>query len=160
MANDLFGNLGGIFGSIAKSVMPKDSPDGKLLSAQSDLSSLREQESDILLEIGRAAYEQNPSVWEQDGKLRLIRANIAEAQSVLDAAEAEKKAAEAAKKAASDALTCPNPECGHINPEGVKFCQECGTKLGAPAKTFCTTCGAELAPGTRFCGSCGAKQGE
>ena len=56
------------------------------------------------------------------------------------------------------ACTCPS--CGHENPEGVKFCQECGTKLGGSAKKHCTSCGAELTPGTRFCGECGARQPE
>jgi hypothetical protein len=156
--NDLFGNLGGIFGNIAKSVMPKDSPEGKLLSAQSDLASLQKQESEILLEIGRAAYEQNPTAWEQHSKLELIKQNIAEAEALLAEAKAAEEKQQAEKNAAKAALTCPNPECGHVNPEGVKFCQECGTPLGAPAKTFCTSCGAELSNGIRFCGSCGAKQ--
>jgi hypothetical protein len=157
--NDIFGNLGGIFGNIAKSVMPKDSPEGKLLAAQSDLADLQKQESQLLLEIGREAYAQNPTAFEQHSKLELIKQNIAEAQAVLNEAKAAEKAAQDAQNAAKAALTCPNPECGHINSEGVKFCQECGTPLGTPAKTFCTSCGAELAPGIRFCGSCGAKQG-
>ncbi|MDR0918334.1 MAG: zinc ribbon domain-containing protein [Oscillospiraceae bacterium] len=159
MANDLFGglgNLGGLFGGLAKSVIPKDTPDGKLLAAQTELDDLKSQESEILLEIGRKAYENNPSDWEQDGKLKLIRQNIATAQATLDKAKSEKENVEAEKKAQTDAVTCP--DCGHVNPDGTKFCQECGSKLGAAAKTFCTGCGMELAPGTRFCGGCGAKQ--
>jgi hypothetical protein len=158
MANDLFGGLGGLFGGLAKSVIPKDTPEGKLLAAQTELSDLQEQESGILLEIGRQAYESNPSAWEQDGKLKLIRQNIAAAQATLDKAKFEKESAEAEKKALTAAVTCS--DCGHINPDGTKFCQECGAKLGAEAKIFCKGCGIELAPGTRFCGGCGAKQEE
>jgi hypothetical protein len=161
MANDLFGglgNLGGMLGGLAKNFVPKDTPEGKLLNAQGEISELRKQESEIFEEIGRQAYERNPSAWVQDSKLRLIRENIASVQAALDEAKAAKDAAEAAKNAQTAAVTCPN--CGHVNPEGTKFCQECGTKLGAAAKTFCTSCGAELAPGTRFCGECGARQPE
>jgi hypothetical protein len=162
MAGDLFGSLGGglgdLFGSIAKSVVPKDTTDGKLINAEAELSSLKKQESEILIEIGRAAFEQNPDGFSQSEKLRLIRSNMAKAQAVLDEAKAAKEAEEAAENAASAALTCPS--CSHINPEGTKFCQECGTKLGAPAKTFCTSCGAENAAGTKFCGECGKRLGE
>lgn len=163
MANDLFGglgNLGGlgsILGGIAKSVVPKDTPEGKLLNAQSDLADLQKQESDILLEIGKAAYEQNPSAWPQDGKLKLIRQNLAAAQATLDEASAAQKQAEA-EKAAEDAKgRCPS--CGHKNEDGIKFCQECGSPLAAAGPKHCTSCGAELAAGTRFCGECGAQQG-
>jgi DNA-directed RNA polymerase subunit M/transcription elongation factor TFIIS len=164
MANDLFGglgNLGGlgnILGGIAKSVVPTDTTEGKLLAAQSDISDLQKQESDILIEIGRQAYEQNPSAWSQDGKLQLIRQNMAAAQASLREAKQAQEQAEAAKAAEEAKGRCPN--CGHKNLEGIKFCQECGTPLGAPAKLFCTSCGAELAAGTRFCGECGARQTE
>ena len=158
MANDLFGGLGGlggILGGIAKSVVPQDSAEGKLLHAQSDLSDLKKQETDILLEIGKQACQQNPSAWPQDGKLKLIQQNIADAQKILDEAKAAQEQADAAKAAEDAVGRCPS--CGHKNPEGIKFCQECGTKLGA---SNCISCGAELQPGIRFCGECGAQQGE
>ncbi len=167
MANDLFGGLGGLgnlggalgglMGGLAKSgLVPKDTPEGKLLAAQSELSDYQKQESELLLEIGRQAYEQNPSAWPQDAKLKLIQQNIAAAQATLDEAKQAQEQAEAEKAAADAVGKCPN--CGHKNADGVKFCQECGSKLGAPAKAFCTSCGAELAAGTRFCGECGARQ--
>ena len=43
--------------------------------------------------------------------------------------------------------------CGHANPEGAKFCLECGTALGLR----CTGCGTELPPAAKFCLECGAK---
>ncbi|MGD0205868.1 MAG: adenylate/guanylate cyclase domain-containing protein, partial [Dehalococcoidia bacterium] len=43
------------------------------------------------------------------------------------------------------------PSCGHENPEGLKFCGECG---GALARA-CPNCGAQLRPSARFCESCG-----
>jgi hypothetical protein len=163
MAKDLFGNmgglgnLGGILGGIAKSVVPQDTPEGKLLAATSELADLQKQESEILQEIGRQAYQQNPAAWPQDPKLRLIQQNIAAAQATLNEAQQAQEQAESAKAAADAVGRCPN--CGHKNPEGVKFCQECGSPLAAAGPKHCTTCGAELAPGTRFCGECGAQQG-
>jgi len=158
MANDLFGDLGGLgnlLGGLAKSgLVPKDTPEGQLFSAQSDLADLQQQENDLLVEIGRQAYQQNPSAWPQDSKLQLIQQNIAAAQGTLDSAKQAQEQADAAKAAEDAVGRCPS--CGYKNPEGVKFCQECGTSLAAAGPKHCTACGAELAPGTRFCGSCGA----
>jgi class 3 adenylate cyclase len=50
-------------------------------------------------------------------------------------------------------MTCPS--CGHENPEGQKFCGECGTALQAT----CSACGAVNSPGQKFCGNCGAALG-
>lgn len=66
--------------------------------------------------------------------------------------KAEKERQEQEKKAA---FTCPN--CSTVNPEGVKFCQECGTKLGVKLKSVCPKCGTSNPPDTRFCGECGNK---
>ncbi len=41
--------------------------------------------------------------------------------------------------------------CGFANPEGKKFCEECGTKL----VRVCPSCGAEVRPAAKFCGDCG-----
>src|SRR5262245_974885 len=41
--------------------------------------------------------------------------------------------------------------CGFENPEGLKFCNECGTSL----KRHCAQCGFENAPQAKFCGECG-----
>ena len=162
MANDLFGglgNLGGlgsVLGGIAKAVVPQDSSEGKLLAAQSELADLKKQKSEILLEIGRQAYERDPSAWPQDAKLRLIEQNLAAAQTTLEQAKAAQEQADA-EKAAEDAKgRCSS--CGHKNPDGVKFCQECGSPLAAAGPKHCISCGAELPAGTRFCGACGANQ--
>src|SRR5713101_7640834 len=44
------------------------------------------------------------------------------------------------------------PSCGQDNPEGMKFCGECG----APFKTRCSQCGFENLPRFKFCGECGS----
>ena len=41
--------------------------------------------------------------------------------------------------------------CGAANPTGLKFCEQCGTRLAMT----CAKCGGSLGPGARFCGECG-----
>src|SRR5262245_59337242 len=41
--------------------------------------------------------------------------------------------------------------CGFENPEGLKFCNECGTAL----TRRCAQCSFENAPQAKFCGHCG-----
>jgi len=41
--------------------------------------------------------------------------------------------------------------CGSDNPDGLKFCNQCGTAF----KARCLECGFDNAPGARFCGECG-----
>lgn len=148
------GALGGLVSGLAKSgLASQDDPGVKLINAQSEVSELKKKEEEILVEIGRQAFEQNPNAWPQADKLRLIRTNLAAAEQSFQQLQQEQEAAQQAKEAADAVGRCPS--CGHRNPEGVKFCQECGGKLGA---AFCTGCGAQLAPGTRFCGECGAAQ--
>jgi class 3 adenylate cyclase/tetratricopeptide (TPR) repeat protein len=44
------------------------------------------------------------------------------------------------------------PSCAFENPEGLKFCNECGTPLRMP----CAQCGFANHPQAKFCGECGA----
>ena len=48
-------------------------------------------------------------------------------------------------------MICPN--CQQINPEGAKFCNNCGEKLPAP----CPNCGHQNPSGAKFCNNCGAE---
>lgn len=51
---------------------------------------------------------------------------------------------------------CSN--CGAQVAENVKFCTECGSKMG-PEVLKCPSCSAELPEGTKFCMECGTKVG-
>ncbi|MBV8772660.1 MAG: AAA family ATPase, partial [Deltaproteobacteria bacterium] len=46
-------------------------------------------------------------------------------------------------------MRCSN--CGNNNPDGLKFCNQCGARF----KARCSKCGFDNAPGARFCGECG-----
>lgn len=47
--------------------------------------------------------------------------------------------------------------CSAENPEGTRFCGQCGTPADAP--WVCSACGVENPPATKFCGQCGAPAG-
>jgi len=69
-------------------------------------------------------------------------------------AEAMKGGTEQAAPAAV-AATVACPKCGTANPEGAKFCNNCGTKLTGTVP--CPNCGHQNAPSSKFCNNCGTK---
>jgi class 3 adenylate cyclase/tetratricopeptide (TPR) repeat protein len=48
-------------------------------------------------------------------------------------------------------MVCPS--CAAPSRAGVRFCEECGARLGIT----CPSCGARVPPGKKFCGECGAR---
>ncbi len=149
--NDLFGGLGGLMKGLS-GFMPQDDPDVALMMAGSEVSELQKQENELYALIGKQALAQGLVQFpELEKKLQLVQENLSVAKARLQSAQAEKEAKDSARRAEEEARLCPN--CNSMNPEGVKFCQECGVKLGAQK---CAQCGAPLLPGTRFCGECGA----
>ena len=155
-------------GLTSTGILDANDPDVKLAAAQTNLKDLQNKITNIYAEVGEQVMsnaEQATAYPEQAKRLELLRLEIEAAQrtlSTLQAGKAQQEAKQPAKRAAREAaeaaFTCPN--CGMVNKEGTKFCQECGTKLSGQTKAFCTACGAELPPGTRFCGECGARQAE
>lgn len=157
MANDFLKGLGGLMKGFS-GLMPQDDPDVKIMNTQTEVNDLKEQESAVYMEIGKLAYEKNPGAFpEQSNSLKLIQSNLTAAEAKLLSLQQAKTAADQAAKEAAEHSCCPN--CGTQNTEGVKFCKECGAKLGAPQKVFCTNCGRQNEPGTKFCSDCGQRLG-
>ena len=150
---DLFGGLGGLMKGLTN-FMPQDDPKTQLMKMQSDVSDLKKQEENLYTEIGKKAVQQYglDSFGEMANRMRLIQSNLAAAEAKLKEAQGAAAEKERAEKEAKAGRTCP--ACGHENPEGTKFCQECGGKLGG-AK--CPSCGAECGPGVKFCNECGTR---
>jgi ribosomal protein L37E len=161
MSKDIFGGLGGGLGELMKGLsgfMPQDDPNMQILNAQTEVNDLSKQEAELYSEIGKRAvevYGLEPFA-ELSGKLKLVQINLATAKSKLNSLQAEKEAKEKELQAEQNARTCSS--CGYENPEGTKFCRECGQKLHGASKNLCVSCGIELAQGIRFCGECGARQ--
>lgn len=159
--SDLFnglGNMGGLGGLVKglTNFMPQDDPNTQLLKMQSEVSDLKKQETDLYTEIGRLAVDKYglEDFGEAADRMKLIQANMAAAESRLKEARSALEKKEQEEKEALAGRVCP--QCGYENPEGTKFCQECGTRLGA-AKTVCPSCGMENPPGVKFCQECGTR---
>ena len=162
MANNSFSSIGGFF----KSRTAPDSPEGKIYNLEKEMNGLSAQQERVYVTIGKLAaqkygYDQFGDAGAELSRIdKLLEEKNQELQMLKEEIEKRRAEAAAAKAAAANAgkamLVCS--ACGSQNPEGYRFCQECGAKLEAPVKTFCSACGAELVPGARFCGVCGAKQ--
>jgi hypothetical protein len=151
--SDLFGGLGGLMKGLS-GFMPQDDPDVKLMMAGSEVSDLQKQETELYAQIGKQALAQGHMQFpELEKRLHLVQENLSAAQAKLQSAQADKEEKDLARRAEEEARLCP--DCNNMNPEGIKFCQECGTRLGGQK---CAGCGASLSPGIRFCGECGAEQ--
>jgi len=156
MPDNLFGGLSGLGGLMRglSGMMPQDDPNLKLMNLQGKLSDLEQEEMELYAAIGREVLaDQSAGFLQQKEELARNREKQVSVKQEIAALQSEKEKTEKAQKLEEEKLTCPN--CGFRNEEGVKFCRECGTKLGG---NICPACGAVLAPGTRFCGSCGAAQ--
>ena len=151
--SDIFGGLGGLMKGLSN-FMPQDDPKTQLFKMQTEVSDLKKQETTLYTEIGRLAVEQYglDSFGELADRMRLIQANLEAAEQKLKEAQGAQQERERAEKEAKAGRTCPG--CGYENPEGTRFCQECGGKLGG-AK--CPSCGADNGPGVKFCQQCGSR---
>ena len=155
MSNDLFGGLGGLIKNFA-AFMPQDDPNTKIFQLQTSINDLEKQEKEIYVQMAKKAYpslSQQPEYSELVEELTLTQKRLDAARTELQKIQDEKAAQEQLEQENLLKRTCPN--CDTVNPEGVKFCQECGSKLGGSSSLRCSHCGIDYPVGTRFCGECG-----
>lgn len=136
--------------------MPPDDPNTKIYQAEAGINDLEAREKDIYVQMAKKAYpslSQLPEYREHVENLIMTQKQLTLARAELQKAQDEKAAKDHMEQEDLRKRTCAN--CDMINPEGVKFCQECGAKLGATNTLRCSPCGIDYPPGTRFCGECG-----
>jgi len=159
--------------TIAKNVGEKTGDAIEITKLNAKISSEKSAMNELYKQLGEKIYEKYAAGAYQDVDMAALftevdahRANIAEAEGKIDAIKAENEAkaqaaeVQPAEKAAPAGAVCPG--CGAAVAEGIKFCNQCGTKLEVPApaaeaKKFCTNCGAEAAAGVKFCSQCGSR---
>ena len=152
MGNDIFGGLMKGIGAF----MPKDDPNIKLFQSQSEINDLQNKELELYAKIGEKVL---PSIKDHEEYRDLVtelvftQKKLKEALDGLQAAQNIKSEQEQKEKEMLKNRTCPN--CDTLNPEGIKFCQECGSRMNQSTSIKCVECGAESPIGTRFCGECG-----
>lgn len=157
----IFGGLGDLVKGLS-GIMPDDNPEVKLFKTQNEIKELKEKQEKVYANLGRQLFNRNQHT-EAAAELDLLERNIrileeklAQTKGEQEAAEKKKAEEEAQRKAEEERRTCS--ACGFVNPEGTKFCQECGARINtASEKRICNSCGAEVPAGVRFCGECGAK---
>ena len=151
-------------GEMAKNVGDKT---GDMIEVSKLNSRVSEAEKRIVekkREIGETCWARYIANIQLDPEVARLCAAIKEDEALIAKTQAEIRSIKADKTAApvvveAGLLRCP--QCGTGNPEGTKFCQECGAKLETPMPvapvevTTCPSCGFQNPAGTRFCQECG-----
>lgn len=142
-------------------LMDNNADSKKLNEIREGINDLETRHAGILSDIGEKAL---PYIAEKPEFAELVSAAGKAAQQIglLKQQEAEllaeKERREKEEKERLARLTCFS--CKTVNPEGAKFCEECGARLGAMPREYCQACSTMNQPGMKFCGECGAKLGE
>lgn len=140
---------------------------GDMLEVSKLNSQISDAEKRILVQkkaIGEYCWTQYIANIQLDPEVARMCASIKEDEALIATTQAEIRSIKAEKAAApvvveAGMLLCQ--ECGTPNPEGTKFCQECGKELEAPipavptAVVTCPACGSQNPVGTHFCQECG-----
>lgn len=169
---------------LVKSVSDKTSDGIEISKLRRSISEEKKAINEQVARLGEIYYEQYKAGMEMtpeaanicmviDKHHERIKENEAQIQRInAESAEraAERKAAQSTD--AGSGVECP--ECHKWNPEGTRFCTNCGAKIPevveaeaveveeaakpeTSTKKFCSNCGAEIGEGKRFCSECGTK---
>lgn len=135
--------------------------DERLSATAEEIAALERQRLDALAEIGEKSLPElrdRPEFAESIAMINEITQKIEELRQRESALREEKERAEREERERIARLTCFS--CKTVNPEGARFCEECGSQLGVLPKDYCKNCGTLNQPGLKFCGECGTKLGE
>lgn len=148
--------LGGLVKGITN-MMPQDDPDVKIFNEQTKITELQKKLAKEYEAVGKMVMESDASdnYPEQKQRISLITDDINSTKLYMESIKKEKEEAERRREEEAGNYVCS--ACGHENPEGTKFCQECGNRLQANTEPVCPSCGKVNRPGVRFCGECGAR---
>ena len=158
--SDFLSGLGGIIKGM-QPLMDEEARNDVSMNAfllQSDVSSLAGKKRDVFARIGEAvcaAQGQYPEFSALCDEAAILQKQLDAKKAQMEAAKQEAEQLEKQKQRERDACTSRN--CGYENEPDVKFCGECGEKLGLPPAANCPKCGEILKQGVKFCGSCGTK---
>ncbi|MCL2352443.1 MAG: zinc ribbon domain-containing protein [Firmicutes bacterium] len=130
----------------------------ELGAAEGRLTALDADRFSVLAEIGEKALPELRDREEfagQIGRLDGIEKESAALKERAEALKIEKERLEREERERIASLTCY--ACKTVNPDGAKFCEECGAKLGEPPREYCRACATMNMPNMKFCGECGTK---
>ena len=149
---------------MAKNVGDKTGDMIEVTKLNSQISDAEKRIVDQKKAIGEYCWTQYIANVQLDPEVARMCAAIKEDEALIAKTQAEIRSIKADKAAApvvveAGLLRCQ--DCGTPNPEGTKFCQNCGTELEIPAPAApvevatCPACGFQNPVGTRFCQECG-----
>lgn len=125
---------------------------------EAEIEACRNLRLGILAEIGEKAIPElrdRPEFSESAAKLDDVAENLEALR--LRAAKLQEEKALREKEERERLARCTCVICRTVNPDGAKFCEECGAKVGELPREYCRSCGTMNQSGMKFCGECGTK---
>jgi predicted nucleic acid-binding Zn ribbon protein len=141
--------------------MAEHNYDEQLAAAAEETTATAAQRVDILAEIGAKALpglRGDPDFADLANKLDDADAHAEELVGRIARLREEKALFELKEKERLARCTCP--QCGKVNSDESRFCEECGATVGVLPREFCKICGTMNQQGLKFCGECGTKLDE